>query len=128
MNSPKKGLILVVDDNQDSRDIVKRILIREQLTTIEARDGQEGIEICFEESPDLILMDIRMPRLNGDQATRIIRDSLGDECPPIIGLTGDLLEIKGSSRKHDVFDEVLGKPYEFETLTNIVKRHLAKVA
>ena len=121
-----KGTVLVVDDNEASRDIVNRILSAKGLEVIEAEDGQQGVEVCLQKRPDLILMDVRMPRMSGPQAAQEIRKQLGENSPPIIGLTGDLLDVKGLPTKHDIFDEVIGKPFEFQTLTQLVFKNLSE--
>lgn len=120
------GTVLIVDDNEASRDIVRQILEDTGLSIIEATDGIEGLEACLKEHPDLVLMDVRMPRMSGLEASERIRDKLKENCPPIIGLTGDLLDVKGSPAKHEIFDLVIGKPFDFNTLLLSVNNMLEK--
>ena len=124
--SKLSGTVLVVDDNDSSRDIVNQVLTKEGLVVIEARNGQEGVNACIAERPTLVIMDVRMPVLNGPDASRAIREQLGEECPPIICLTGDVLDMNSDSVKEQLFDAIIGKPFQFETLLNAVKLQLMK--
>ncbi|MFC0016601.1 hybrid sensor histidine kinase/response regulator [Roseibacillus persicicus] len=119
-----QGCVLVVDDNDASRDIVRQVLEREGLSVIEACDGEEGVATCLREHPDLVLMDVRMPKLTGLEASTQIKEALKMDSPVIIGLTGDLLNVKGTPQKHEVFDLVIGKPFEFTTLVKLVTNAL----
>lgn len=121
----RPGTILAVDDNEASREIVRKVLERAGHHVIEAEDGLTGVKTCLRERPDLVLMDVRMPNMSGLEAAQQIRETLQSERPPIIGLTGDLLDVKGTPRDHEVFDLVIGKPFEFQTLTESVNRMLA---
>lgn len=121
-----QGLVLTVDDNDASREIVRKVLERVGYRIIEARDGLEGLETCLREKPDLVLMDVRMPKMSGLEAARHINESLTSDTPPIIGLTGDLLDVKGSPREHEVFDLVIGKPFEFQVLIEAVAKMLSR--
>lgn len=66
-----KGRILVVDDSPTEIHIFKRILEKQGYQILVAKDGQEGVEIAKQELPDLIIMDVVMPVLNGFQASRL---------------------------------------------------------
>lgn len=121
-----QGTILAVDDNEASREIVRKVLERAGHRVIEAEDGLKGFEACLRERPDLVLMDVRMPNMSGLEAAHEIRGTLQSESPPIIGLTGDMLDVKGTPRDHEVFDLVIGKPFEFQILTGSVARMLSQ--
>ncbi len=77
--------ILIVDDSPTELHVLTQILEREGYQTITARDGEEGIEVAKSEQPDLILMDVVMPGINGFQATRrLTRDIKTRQIPVII--------------------------------------------
>ncbi|MBK1834614.1 hybrid sensor histidine kinase/response regulator [Roseibacillus ishigakijimensis] len=123
-NHELSGVVLVVDDNEASRDIVRQLLTSKGLIVLEAADGQEGIDLCLSQRPDLVLMDVRMPKMSGLEASSLLKNKLAAECPPIVGFTGDLLDVQGTPMKHELFDLVIGKPFNFETLIDTVHTFL----
>src|SRR5260370_4771021 len=83
--------ILIVEDNEDNRDMLVRRLQRRGYETLFATDGQQGIELARNEKPDLILMDMSLPVLDGWQATRILKQSEDTRRIPIIGLSANAM-------------------------------------
>ncbi len=79
--------ILVVEDNEDNMRLVRFILEETGYEVIEAREGAVGVELAIKEKPDLILMDIQLPDIDGLEATKRIRASEADGEIPIIALT-----------------------------------------
>lgn len=84
--------ILVVDDNPDNRYLITYILKSNSFITIEAADGTQAINKVLTEHPDLILMDIQLPDMNGLEATQRIRQSVENRHIPIVALTSYALE------------------------------------
>ncbi len=82
-----KGTILVVDDSPTEIHIFKKILEKQGYNIIIAKDGQEGIDMAVQMHPDLILMDVVMPVLNGFQATRQIKNNEKTSDIPVIMVT-----------------------------------------
>ncbi|MCU7848403.1 MAG: response regulator [Candidatus Thiodiazotropha sp. (ex Lucinoma kastoroae)] len=82
-----KGRILVVDDSPTEIHIFKRILEKQGYQILVAKDGQEGVEIAKQELPDLIIMDVVMPVLNGFQATRQLKNFDATSKIPVIMVT-----------------------------------------
>ena len=103
--------ILIADDNPFDRLLLSKIVSNEGHHVIEAENGQEAIELFLQESPDIILLDVIMPLLNGKEAAKEIKRLAGEELVPIIFLTSlvdaqslaDCLEAGG--------DDFLTKPY-----------------
>lgn len=87
---PKK--ILVVDDNQDSRELVVKILKNKGYELIEAIDGEEAVEKVIAQKPDLILLDISIPKLNGYEVTRILKDREDVKDIPVVALTAHAMK------------------------------------
>jgi CheY-like chemotaxis protein len=85
-NAPRKK-VLVVEDNQDARVLMEAILETLGLEVIDAADGEEGFERTLEESPDLIITDISMPRVTGLQLIRRLRGLPGFKKIPILAVT-----------------------------------------
>lgn len=79
--------ILVVEDNEINMYLCSRILKSSGHEVIEARSGEEGVELAIKDKPDLVLMDIQLPGIDGLEATRRIRESKADGTIPIIALT-----------------------------------------
>ena len=79
--------ILVVEDNDKNMYLVGYILRNNGYEVIEAWSGEEGVELATKEKPDLIIMDIQLPGIDGLEATRRIRESEADGEIPIVGLT-----------------------------------------
>jgi CheY-like chemotaxis protein len=79
--------ILLVEDNEMNRDMLSRRLLRKGYEVLEAIDGRQGIEMASRELPDLILMDMSLPEIDGWEATRQIKQSPSTGNIPVIALT-----------------------------------------
>ncbi|MCK4339032.1 MAG: response regulator [Candidatus Cloacimonetes bacterium] len=79
--------ILVVEDNETNMYLIRFILTKNGYEVLEARSGEEGLELAIKEKPDLIIMDIQLPGIDGYEATKRIRESEADHEVPIIALT-----------------------------------------
>ena len=79
--------ILVVEDNEKNMYLISFILKKNSYEVIEATTGEQGVELAIKEKPDLILMDIQLPGIDGLEATKRIRASKADGDVPIIALT-----------------------------------------
>ncbi len=79
--------ILVVEDNETNLYLIRFILEKSGYEVIEAREGAVGVELAIKEKPDLILMDVQLPDIDGLEATKRIRASKADGEIPIIALT-----------------------------------------
>src|SRR4030043_431083 len=95
MEDIKKGLpkkILVVDDNQDSRELVVKVLKNKGYEMVEAIDGEEAVEKAIAQKPDLILLDISIPQLNGYEVTRILKGKEDVKDCPVVALTAHAMK------------------------------------
>ena len=79
--------ILVVEDNETNMYLIRFMLEKSRYEVIEAREGAVGVELAIKEKPDLIIMDIQLPDIDGLEATKRIRASEADGDVPIIALT-----------------------------------------
>ena len=115
--------ILVVDDEPDSREFLKTYLENDGYQVAEAEDGYEAVEKAIEEHPDLILMDMAMPLMDGVNSARTMRLHKELDAVPIVALTafGSFYEPRARAAG---CDDVLFKPVDFQRLKPVVSRHL----
>ena len=118
--------ILLVEDNEMNRDMLSRRLVRKGFRVITAEDGREGVDLAIQECPDLILMDLSLPVLDGWEATTIIKNTPKTNRIPIIALTAHAMagdEEKAYRAGCDDFDT---KPIMLERLLGKIEAKLAK--
>src|SRR5262245_1370406 len=84
--------ILLVEDNEMNRDMLSRRLIRKGFEVLLALDGAQGVEMARTQTPDLILMDMSLPVMNGWEATRILKDEQQTCGIPVIALTAHAMQ------------------------------------
>jgi two-component system, cell cycle response regulator DivK len=116
--------ILYVEDNEYNRKIVRRLLGRTDYRLIEAVDGEAGLALAFAELPDLILMDVQLPKMSGLEATRILRADERTEKIPIVVITSFAL---GGDRERATDAGAAGylaKPYSPRELLALVQQFL----
>lgn len=114
--------ILVVDDNWDAAESLV-ILLRMRGNEVEtAQDGLEAVAAAGEFRPDVVLLDIGLPRLNGYEAARRIREQAGDKEIMLVALTGWGQEEDRRRSKEAGFDHHLTKPVDFATLEELIAR------
>jgi len=116
--------ILIVEDNEKNRTLVKDVLEYHGYEVIEAGNGKEGIKMAKENNPDLILMDIQMPVMDGIAALNILRKDPEMKGVKIIALTS--LAMKGDKEKvmEEGFDDYIAKPIDIRRLPELVKKAL----
>lgn len=102
--------ILVVDDNQPSRDLVAYLIRAAGHTPLTARDGAEGVELAQQETPDLILMDLQMPKLDGFEAVRRIKDDPTLRAISVVAVTAQAMVGDRERVLAAGFDGYLSKP------------------
>jgi CheY-like chemotaxis protein/anti-sigma regulatory factor (Ser/Thr protein kinase) len=113
--------ILVAEDEDSNYELVK-IVLQKRFRLIRAHNGIEAVNLNEDERPDLILMDIRMPEMNGLDATRIIKEINHDT--PVIALSAYAFEENIREAKMAGCDEFMAKPFRVENLIEVVKRYL----
>ena len=108
--------ILLVEDNDLNRDMLSRRLIRRGYTVINAQDGAEGHAMGCSGQPDLILMDIGLPKMDGWQVTRLLKSNPETQGIPIIALTAHALVTDRRRAREAGCDDYDTKPVEFDRL------------
>ena len=113
--------ILVAEDEDSNYELVK-IVLQKRYRLIRAHNGIEAVNLNEDEHPDLILMDIRMPEMNGLDATRIIKEI--NQSTPVIALSAYAFDENIREAKMAGCDEFMAKPFRVENLIEMVKKYL----
>lgn len=108
--------ILVVEDTDTQRELLAELLRAEGHMTTTARDGAEGLRRATEELPDVIVTDLLMPRMDGEQMARSIRGLTGGSGIPIIAVTALELDRGRMQKLEDLFRSILRKPIDLDDL------------
>ncbi|NEQ66286.1 MAG: response regulator [Symploca sp. SIO2D2] len=116
--------ILVVDDKTTNRQLLIKLLSPLGLELLEASNGEEAISIWQEREPDLIFMDMRMPVMDGYQATRKIKSSTKAHSTVVIALTASVLEEEKSIVLSAGCDDFVGKPFRGSVIFDMLTKHL----
>ncbi len=116
--------IMVVEDYDDTRYILKRILEEEGYHVLEAVNGQEAVEIAQKEHPDLILMDLDLPILDGIEATQCLRQQSETKAVPIVAITAYPMSYTRVKAFAKGCNEYLSKPIDFDELKKHVMHYL----
>ncbi|HSB10743.1 MAG TPA: response regulator [Blastocatellia bacterium] len=124
MNSPKR--VLLVEDFEDSRTGLSRLLQSEGYEVLEAADGAQAIQLAIGSRPDIILMDLSLPIIDGVTATRRIKENEDMRSVPIVALTAHEEEDVGQRIESVGYVDFLTKPVNFSVLVALLAKHLAK--
>ena len=120
--------ILIVEDNEDNRDALSRRLRRRGFEVLMAVDGRAGVEAARDDAPDLILMDMNMPELDGWEATRQIKALPERATTPIIALTAHAMSGDRERALAAGCTDYHAKPVEFEKLMAQIESRLSSLA
>ena len=120
MSKPKS--ILVVEDYESFRNSLKQLLELEGYSVIEAETGEEALERAQEKLPDLIIMDLTLPRMNGLEATRKIREISELRLTPIIALSAYDAEDFRKDAKMAGCNDYVTKPIDFDHFTTVLRQ------
>ncbi|HUK14313.1 MAG TPA: response regulator [Thermoanaerobaculaceae bacterium] len=118
--------ILLVEDNELNRDMLSRRLIRRGFEVVLAVDGEEGVSAAEREAPDLILMDMSLPVVDGWEATRRIRAGAAGRRVPIIALTAHAMAGDRDRALQAGCDDYDTKPVELVRLLDKINRLLER--
>ena len=118
--------ILLVEDNEMNRDMLSRRLIKKGFELVIAMDGEQAIEMALSEAPDLILMDISLPGLDGWEATRRLKAGPETQAIPIIALTAHAMAGDKEKCLEAGCNDYDTKPVEFPRLLGKIQGFLDK--
>ena len=118
--------ILVVEDYDDTRYFLKQLLEKKGYQVVEATNGQEAIELAQREHPDLIVMDLDLPILDGIGATQYLRQQTDTKDLPIVAVTEYQMSFTRVKAFAKGCDEYLRKPIDFDELDKVLMRHVTR--
>ena len=116
--------ILYIEDNEMNRKIVRDLLKRTTYQLIEAYDGEAGVAKALEARPDLILMDIQLPKISGMEATRRLRAEAATAKTPIVAITSFAMSGDDQKAKDAGATAYLAKPYSPMDLLKLIRKLL----
>ena len=122
----RKKLFLVVEDFEDSRFMMRKLLEMAGYRVVEATDGEQAVEVALEERPALILMDLSLPRLDGLAATRKIRKQKGLGKVPIVAVSAHDSPESRQEALDAGCNEYVAKPIDFDQLNTLLERFVTK--
>ena len=117
--------LLLVEDNETNRDMLSRRLLRRGFQVVLAIDGESGLEMAISECPDLILMDMSLPILDGWEATRRLKAAPSTRHIPVIALTAHAMSGDREKAIEAGCDDYDTKPIEFPRLLDKIESLLA---
>jgi two-component system cell cycle response regulator DivK len=119
----QQPLVLIVDDNEKNQRLVRDVLRNAGFRTIEAASGGEGIALAAEHEPDVILMDLRLPDMDGMDASRRLGEGERTARIPVVALSS--LPLDGDSFRAAGFAGYLEKPFRVREFPDRVRRYCA---
>ncbi|MBL8099327.1 MAG: response regulator [Anaerolineales bacterium] len=117
-----KGRVLIVEDNMDTYELVRFILEKNGYEVFLAVNGRDGVNAANKQKPDLIVMDLSMPEMDGWTATRLIKENKQTSSIPLIALTAHVLPGDRQRAVDSGCDEFITKPMDLLELVETVNR------
>ena len=124
--SAARQTLLLVEDNEDNRIIYSTLLRHLGYEVVEAYDGLQAVELARTRHPDLILMDISIPQMDGWEATRVLRSDPSTHAIPIVALTAHALDDDRERAAQVGFSSYLAKPVEPRAVVAEVRRWIGE--
>lgn len=116
--------ILLIEDNEMNRDAISRLLERRGFTMLTAPDGEEGVRLCGEARPDLVLMDLGLPGIDGFEATRRIKAGPATQGIPVVALTARAMTSDREAAFEAGCDDYDTKPVDLSRLVGKIRQLL----
>jgi len=120
------SVILIVEDNPRNMKLVRDVLQVKGHTTLEATTGEDGVALAMEKLPDLVLMDIQLPGINGIQALAQLRANATTAKIPVIAVTASVMQQDRKLITEAGFDGYIGKPINLAEFLQTVAAQLAR--
>ena len=113
--------ILIVEDNAKNLKLVRDVLQVKGYATLEATSAEDGIRLATEKKPDLVLMDIQLPGMNGIDALRVLRGNADTAAIPVIAVTASVMQQDRNLITQAGFDAYIGKPINLKEFLEAVR-------
>ena len=121
----RRGFVLVVDDVEDNRDLYATYFEHSGYRTAQASDGEQALALIAREAPDVVIMDLSMPTLDGWEATRLIKSNPRTRHVVVVVVTGNATEANMAAARSAGADDVCTKPCLPRELLAVVERELS---
>ena len=121
-----KGTILYIEDDSNNRNLVRRVLMAEGYDVVDAANATQAMEILHRLRPDLILMDINMPEVDGYTLTHQIKSMPGFATIPIVAVTANVMRGDRERSLEAGCDGYIQKPIDIDNLTMQIERYLKR--
>jgi CheY-like chemotaxis protein len=118
--------ILIVDDDRDTRELFSLVLQDAGATVAIAEDGESGLRAALESTPDLVVTDLSMPRMDGIDMVRHLRELERTKGIPIVAVTGHVVADMPQIARQAGCSEVVPKPCSPDALVHLVNRHIGR--
>jgi len=122
------SLILIVEDNDKNLKLVRDVLQVKGFSTIEAGSAEDGIKLAGERKPDLILMDIHLPGMNGIEALKVLRSDSATAAIPVIAVTASVMPQDRNQITEAGFNAYVAKPINIKEFLDAVRDMLSRPA
>lgn len=116
--------ILIVEDNEMNLDMLSRRLARKGFEILSARDGEAGVSLCKQEQPDMVLMDMSLPVMDGWTATQTLKGDEETAAIPVVALTAHAMQADKDKALDAGCDAFATKPIDLPELLSTIKRLL----
>ena len=118
--------VLIIEDNEKNMKLARDVLQAKGYQTLEAITGEDGVKLAKERKPDLVLMDIQLPGINGIEAFRQIRGDGATRSIPVVALTASVTPTDRTAISAAGFDAFISKPISLKEFLDTVKRLVEK--
>jgi two-component system, cell cycle response regulator DivK len=120
--------VLIVEDNEKNMKLFRDVLSAKGYATLEATSGEEAVELALEQPPELVLMDIRLPDIDGVEALRRLRSDERTSSIPVLALTAQAMQGDRERFLAAGFDGYIPKPVDITELVGLVSEHCKRNA
>lgn len=120
------SLVLIIEDNDKNLELVRDILQAKGYRTLEAGTAEDGLEIARRQAPDLILMDIQLPGMDGIEALNVLRNDRTTAALPVVAITASVMKADREQIMRAGFDGFIEKPITVRSFLEVVEGTLPR--